>query len=147
MRKGFTTVRGFALSSVAVLLLAGCDAARQQASLPPPETAARPGTIGAMRVADLIGRNVYNRDGALVGTIDDVVIHRRDRVTAAVLSMGGFLGFGADRSVVPVRQFRLDGERVVAPNLTREVMERVDNYHPRDWDRVDPARSVGAASR
>lgn len=100
-----------------------------------------------MRVADLIGRDVYNRDGALVGTIDDVVVHRRDRVTGAVLSMGGFLGFGADKAVVPVRQLRLEGDRVVAPNLTREVMERVDNYHPRDWDRVDPARTVGAAAR
>lgn len=148
MRTGFTVLRGFALSSMAFLLLAACDTGRREASLPPPaETSSRPGTIGAMRVADLIGRDVYNRDGALVGTIDDVVVHRRDRVTGAVLSMGGFLGFGADKAVVPVRQLRLEGERVVAPNLTRDVMERVDNYHPRDWDRVDPARTVGAAAR
>ena len=90
---------------------------------------------------------MYNRDGAAVGVVDDVVLHRRDRVTAAVLSMGGFLGFGADRAVVPVRQLRLQGERVVAPDLTREVLERVDNYQPRDWDRVDRDRLLGAATR
>ncbi len=148
MRNRFTVMHPVALSSLALLLAAGCDTGRREAALPPPaEAPARPGTIGAMRVADLIGRDVYNRDGALVGTIDDVVVHRRDRVTGAVLTMGGFLGFGADRAVVPVRQLRLDGKRIVAPNLTRAVMERVDNYHPRDWDRVDPARIVGTAAR
>ncbi len=148
MRTRFTVRRGFALSGLPVLrLVTGCETGRREARLPPSEAPARPGTIGAMRVADLIGRSVYNRDGALVGTVDDVVVHRRDRVTAAVLSMGGFLGFGADRAVVPMRQLRLDGGRVMAPNLTRAVMERVDNYHARDWDRVDPARSVGTAAR
>jgi len=136
---GFTSVRGLALSSLAVLLLAACET--QQASLPPPPTP-RPGTpapaapaptgINALRAGELIGRNVYNRDGVLVGTVDDVVVHRRDRTLAAVLRMGGFLGFGGDKAVVPVRQFRLQGDSLVAPNLTRDVLERVDNYQPRD---------------
>ena len=106
-----------------------------------------PGTLGALRADELIGRTVYNREGAAVGTVDDVVMHRRDRVTAAVLSMGGFLGFGADKAVVPVRQLRLQGERIVAPDLTRAVLERVENYHPRDWDRVDRDRPLGTAAR
>jgi sporulation protein YlmC with PRC-barrel domain len=148
---GFTSVRGLALSSLAVLLLAACET--QQASLPPPPTP-RPGTpapaapaptgINALRAGELIGRNVYNRDGVLVGTVDDVVVHRRDRTLAAVLRMGGFLGFGGDKAVVPVRQFRLQGDSLVAPNLTRDVLERVDNYQPRDWDRADRDRLVGA---
>ncbi|HEX2115400.1 MAG TPA: PRC-barrel domain-containing protein [Alphaproteobacteria bacterium] len=134
---GFTAWRRFALSSAAVLLLAACDTARQEAALPRPPSprpgaspAATPG-LAAWRVDELIGRTVYNRDGAAVGVIDDVVVHRRDRTTAAVLRMGGFLGFGGDRAVVPVRQLRLQGETLVAPNLTRTVLERVDNYHPR----------------
>jgi hypothetical protein len=44
-----------------------------------------------------------------------------------------------------VRQFRLQGEDLVAPNLTRDVLERVDNYEPRDWDRADRDRLIGAA--
>ena len=154
MTPNFTTTRCLALSGL-VLLLAACESGTREARLPPPPTSRpappapgpAPGTLGALRAGELIGRTVYNRDGAAVGVVDDVVLHRRDRVTAAVLSMGGFLGFGADRAVVPVRQLRLQGERVVAPDLTREVLERVDNYQPRDWDRVDRDRLLGAATR
>jgi sporulation protein YlmC with PRC-barrel domain len=151
---GFTSARRLALSSLAVLLLAACDTARQEASLPPPPTprpgpaapaAPAPTGVAALRAGELIGRSVYNRDGALVGTVDDVVVHRRDRTLGAVLRMGGFLGFGGDKAVVPVRQFRLQGDDLVAPNLTRDVLERVDNYEPRDWDRADRDRLIGAA--
>ena len=150
---GFTSLRGFALSTVAVLALAACET--QQASLPPPPTP-RPGTtapapaltgIAALHARELIGRTVYNRDGAVVGVVDDVVVHRRDRTLAAVLRMGGFLGFGGDKAVVPVRQFRLQGSDLVAPNLTRAVLEGVDNYQARDWDRADRDRLIGASAR
>jgi sporulation protein YlmC with PRC-barrel domain len=148
---GFTSARRFALSSAAVLLLAACDTARQEAALPAPPPP-RPGTappaptgLSAWRIGELIGRTVYNRDGQAVGVVDDVVVHRRDRTTAAVLRMGGFLWFGGDVAVVPVRQLRLQGDTVVAPNLTREVLERVDNYQARDWDSADRDRLVGAA--
>jgi sporulation protein YlmC with PRC-barrel domain len=148
---GFTSARRLALSSAAVLLLAACDTARQEASLPAPPPP-RPGTtppaatgLSAWRLGELIGRTVYNREGQAIGVVDDVVVHRRDRSTAAVLRMGGFLWFGGDFAVVPVRQLRLQGDAVVAPNLTRAVLERVDNYQPRDWDSADRERLVGAA--
>ena len=147
----FTAGRQLTLWSAAVLLLAACETPRQEAALPPPPPP-RPGAhppaptgLAAWRVSELIGRTVYNREGDAVGVIDDVLVHRRDRTTAAVLRMGGFLGFGGDRAVVPVRQLRLRGDDLVAPNLTRMVLERVDNYHPRDWDSADGDRLVGAA--
>jgi sporulation protein YlmC with PRC-barrel domain len=151
---GFTSRRSLMLSSLAVVALAACDTARQEASLPAPPPP-RPGTsapqapaptgLAALRTGALIGRTVYNRDGEAVGVVDDVVVHRRDRTLAAVLRMGGFLGLGGDKAVVPVRQLRLQGDTLVAPNLTRDVLERVDNYQPRDWDRADRERLVGAA--
>lgn len=148
---GFTVLRGVTLSSVTVLAFAACET--QQANLPPPAPP-RPGAvtpapaptgIAALRAGSLIGRTVYNRDGQAVGVVDDVVMHRRDRTLAAVLRMGGVLGFGGDKAVVPVRQFRLQGDDLLAPNLTRAVLENVDNYHPRDWDRADRDRLIGAA--
>ena len=148
---GCTSARRLALSSAAVLLLAACDTARQEAALPappPPRPGAAPPAatgLSAWRIGELIGRTVYNRDGQAVGVVDDVVVHRRDRTTAAVLRMGGFLWCGGDFAVVPVRQLRLQGDTVVAPNLTREVLERVDNYQSRDWDSADRGRLVGAA--
>lgn len=146
---------------LSAILLAGCDTGRREASLPsaPPPAPAQPAptptpapapaarSLNGMRAGDLIGRSVYNRNSEKVGVIDDVVVHRRDRVTAVVLNVGGFLGFGASKAVVPVRQLRLEGERIVGPNLTRETMEKIANYHPRDWDSVDSARPIGTATR
>ena len=150
---GFTSLRGFALSSAAVLALAACETP-QQVNLPPPPPP-RPGAtqapasggVAALRAGELIGRTVYNRDGAIVGVVDDVVVHRRDRTLAAVLRMGGFFGFGGDKAVVPVRQFRLQGEALLAPNLTRAVLETVGNYQAGDWERADRDRLIGASAR
>jgi sporulation protein YlmC with PRC-barrel domain len=149
---GFTSLRGFALSSAAVLAVAACETPPRQASLPPPAPprpgpviAPAPTGIAALRAGALIGRTVYNRDGEAVGIVDDVVVHRRDRTVAAVLRMGGFLGFGADRAVVPVRQFRLRGDDLLAPNLTRAALENVDNYHARDWESADRDGLLGSA--
>jgi sporulation protein YlmC with PRC-barrel domain len=139
-------------AAVALALLApACESAgeRDVASAPPvarSETAA-PRTLAAMRAGDLVGRGVYNRAGERVGTVDDVVVNRRDRTLAAVIEMGGFLGIGARQAVVPVRQLRLEGERVVGPNLTRATLEGVDNYRWREWDAVEPGRVLGAPGR
>lgn len=51
-----------------------------------------------MTVGDIIGKTVVNQQGDEVGEIEDVVISKQDKVTQAVVSVGGFLGIG-DKSV------------------------------------------------
>lgn len=134
------TVRWLRAAWLALGILAACES-------PPRENvaaASAPRALSAWPASELIGRAVYNRGGERVGTVNDVVIHRRERVTGVVLGIGGtFFGIGESEAVVPLRQFRLEGDRLVVPNLTRETLERIDNYHSRDWDRVDRSRPLG----
>ena len=53
--------------------------------------------------ADVRGRTVVDRDGAEVGTVDDLVIDEQDRhVRLLQVGSGGFLGFGEQKVLVPV---------------------------------------------
>lgn len=125
---------------VALAFLSACESPpRENVSM-----ASAPRALSAWTAGELIGRAVYNRAAERIGTVNDVVVHRRERVTGVVLGVGGtFFGIGESEAVVPLRQFRLEGERLVVPDLTRDTLDRVDNYHPRDWDRVDRSRPLG----
>ena len=127
-------------AAVVLALLSACESPPRQAV----SVASAPRALSAWSAGELIGRSVYNRGGERVGTVNDVVVHRRERVTGVVLGVGGtFFGIGESEAVVPLRQFRLEGERLVVPDLTRDTLDRVDNYHSRDWDRVDRSRPLG----
>lgn len=133
-------LRPWRFAAVVLALLSACESPpRQNVSV-----AAAPRALSAWSAGELIGRSVYNRGGERVGTVNDVVVHRRERVTGVVLGVGGtFFGIGENEAVVPLRQFRLEGERLVVPELRRETLERIDNYHSRNWDRVDRSRPLG----
>src|SRR6202040_4440938 len=56
---------------------------------------------GAYRASELIGATVVNDQDERIGTIDDFIIGRDDRVLFAVLQVGGFLGLGGRLVAVP----------------------------------------------
>lgn len=65
--------------------------------------------IGSDRVE---GTAVYRPDGTLIGTIDRVMIGKDTGIVAyAVLSLGGFLGFGADHAPLPWSLLHYDKAR------------------------------------
>jgi sporulation protein YlmC with PRC-barrel domain len=51
--------------------------------------------------SDLVGMSVVNSAGENVGKISNLIIDKDNRVTGAVLSVGGFLGLGAKSVAVP----------------------------------------------
>jgi sporulation protein YlmC with PRC-barrel domain len=53
--------------------------------------------------ADVRGKTVVDRGGAEVGTVDDLVVDEEERqVRLLQVGSGGFLGFGAQKVLVPV---------------------------------------------
>lgn len=65
--------------------------------------------IGSDRVE---GTAVYRPDGTLIGTIDRVMIGKETGIVAyAVISLGGFLGFGADHAPIPWSLLHYDQDR------------------------------------
>jgi hypothetical protein len=115
-----------------------------------------PQLIAAGKVA---GTPVYDREGARLGTIEDIMLDKRSgRVAYAVMSFGGFLGIGERVHPLPWSVLRYDtslGGYVV--DLDRDRLEGAPAYGPgdapdwtsRDWGRrVDDywgARSIWGA--
>ncbi|HEX5471595.1 MAG TPA: PRC-barrel domain-containing protein [Lacipirellulaceae bacterium] len=101
------------------------------------------GLIGSDKVD---GTNVYGTGDEKIGSIDRVMVGKKDgKVAYAVLSFGGFLGMGDDHYPIPWSQLtydtRLGGYRT---NISREQLEGAPKYSGDswDWDDRDRGRQV-----
>jgi sporulation protein YlmC with PRC-barrel domain len=101
----------------------------------------RGGDVARHETSDLIsadrveGTTVFDAEGRSVGTIETVMIGKRDgQVAYAVLSFGGFLGIGTNYYPIPWNKLTygtsLDGY-VVA--MTKEQIEAAPSYTPEEW--------------
>jgi sporulation protein YlmC with PRC-barrel domain len=93
------------------------------------------GNITASRVN---GTAVYSRSGDRLGSIEDVVIGKRDgKVKYAVLSFGGFLGIGDEYHPLPWDMLRYDTELDgYVVDVTRDQLEGAPRYargNEPDW--------------
>ena len=97
-------------AAFAVAFAAGAMAQTSPPSTPSPQaTPGAPSASGVLVVqhesekttADLIGMPVFSRDGATVGKISHLLIDQDQRVTGAVLSVGGLMGIGSKSVAVP----------------------------------------------
>jgi hypothetical protein len=97
------------------------DAAKAQASVPIAglDEAA---LASSARASKLIGSNVHEGD-ATVGQIEDILLSKDyARVTAFILSVGGFLGVGSKLVAVPTTQVKLDSEGKFTTDLTKDQL-------------------------
>lgn len=65
-----------------------------------------------------VGASVHNAEGERIGEVHDLVVDTDDRVTHAVIDVGGFLGMGEKRVLMPFDELKTDaaGEIVVPAN-------------------------------
>lgn len=128
------------------------DAAAQQADAPaaapaPPQTPA--GVVATTnnpnlsvatvkldqgsRLSRVIGMPVHNGPGSgspQVAKIDDLIMTEGNRVTMAVIAVGGFLGVGARLVAVPWSQLQVQEQagRVVLPGATTEMLNGMPTF-------------------
>ena len=83
-----------------------------------------------IRATTVTGTSVYNHAGESLGTIEDVVLGKRDgQAKYAIMSFGGFLGIGEEYHPVPWQSLDYDtnkGGYVVS--LTKEQLEGAPRY-------------------
>ena len=80
------------------------------------------------RASKLIGSPVYAND-AVVGEIEDILIDREhSAVTAAIISVGGFLGLGQKRIAIPINQLNLAGEARFTINISKEELTNAPGF-------------------
>jgi sporulation protein YlmC with PRC-barrel domain len=91
-------------------------------------------------MSNVVGMDVYNKQGERLGGIDDVVIQRDGKLSYAVVAYGGFLGMGDNHVAVPWDRFEFDAERqAVVLDVARDSFERAPRFEHRDrWpERAD----------
>ena len=67
----------------------------------------------------LMGKDVYGANGKKVGEINNLLVGPDNRVHAAVVEFGGFLGMGEHKVAVPWDQLNVTKDRVTV-NMTED---------------------------
>ena len=111
-------------------------------------TAQKPGVnqtapAGATRplaadVQNLIGKEVYGENGNHVGDIKNLLIGPGDRVQAAVIEFGGFLGLGENQVAVDWDRLNVQPNRVTV-NMTEQQIKAAPH-----WRKDQPGRFADA---
>ncbi len=81
-----------------------------------------------LRASKLIGSSVYNDQQQKIGSIDELLVDKNHDVTAAVLSVGGFLGMGAKLVKVPYDQLHVVNDTIVMSGASKEQLTSMPDY-------------------
>lgn len=89
----------------------------------------------------LIGAKVHNKDGAIIGDIEDLIVGPGNQIVGVVMGTGGFLGAGEKRVGVQLTalQFTQKGgvPMIVLPQATKDILTALQPYK-----RADPKKSL-----
>lgn len=99
-----------------------------------------------LRLDWINGATVVSPDGETIGDVNDVIFDgETGELTAAILSVGGFLGIGSKQIAVDWDQITIDNDaNTLTSNLTREEAEAAPEYAFRDQEQPPaPAMDTG----
>ena len=82
---------------------------------------------GVSAKRQVIGKEIYNDQGEMVGKIDDLILTKKI-VTYAIVGAGGFLGLGRHDVAIPADRFLRDNERIVLPDATKEALRAMPRF-------------------
>jgi sporulation protein YlmC with PRC-barrel domain len=80
------------------------------------------------RVSKIIGEAVQNDQNQHVGKVDDLIVTPDDKITMAIVSVGGFLGVGDKLVAVPWQQLKAEGDHLVLPGASKDTMSAAPNF-------------------
>lgn len=87
---------------------------------------------GTRMTSELIGQPVSTAEGEEMGKIADLLLTEDNRVAAAVVGVGGFLGFGERLIAVEIDRFQQvpvpEGGARLALNVTRAELEQAPEF-------------------
>lgn len=101
-------------------------------------TCNKPKVLSAATMSGLLVRNGRDED---LGCVEELMVDpETGKVTFAVLSLGGFIGFGGALHAVPFDRLRLDPDRrVFVLDAEREFLESAPRFDEENWpDFADP---------
>lgn len=140
------SLRTTLMGGVAALSLAATPALAQETTAPASDatTAEQMAQTGAMgrsyeddygdrfaewgdrTVGELVGTDVVNDDGEMIGEVDDFGLAGEQLV--AIVGIGGFLGLGEHSVAIPIDQLSTQGDQLLLAGVTREQLEAMPEY-------------------
>lgn len=101
------------------------------------------------RAADLIGREVRNKQNEKLGKIEDLAIDTDSgRITQVIITSGGILGIGDRLTAVPPSAFEKTAD--VDPmrlDASRDFFKNAPGFNAERWDEYSDAHTVSRAYR
>lgn len=93
----------------------------------------------------LIGKKVVNSQGEDVGSIDDVIVGQDEKVSHAIIAIGGVLGLGKHLVAVPFDELNMQGDQVVYGTATKEQLAAMPQFqYKEDLERAARAEQQRA---
>jgi hypothetical protein len=80
------------------------------------------------RASKIIGASVVNEGDEKVGTIDDLIVSRTDRVPYAIVTVGGFLGVGEKLVAVPMANLQFDNDKTLFNGATKDFVKTLPAF-------------------
>jgi len=87
---------------------------------------------------DILGQPVYNELKQKIGTIDDVIITLDDRVSFAIIGVGGFLGLAKHDVAISMQQLDWIDDMFVLPGATKEELQTLPKFEYASEDERKP---------
>lgn len=95
----------------------------------------------------LIGKKVVNSQDEDVGSIDDVIVGQDEKVSHAVIAVGGVLGIGKHLVAVPFDELQMQGDHVVYSTATKDQLASMPQFHYKeDLEKAERAEQQRAAA-
>ena len=85
---------------------------------------------GQWLASNFIGETVRGPDDVSIGEINDVLVDKEGRVSAAIIGVGGFLGIGEKSVAVPFASLQLSNERDARISIaaTKEQLQNAAEF-------------------
>lgn len=92
-------------------------------------------SLALLSSSSLVNTNVKNNENQDIGTITDLMIDiTHGKIAYAVLSFGGFMGFGDKLFAIPWRALTVDtvDEKFIL-NISKDMLEKAEGFDKDNW--------------
>jgi sporulation protein YlmC with PRC-barrel domain len=122
------------LSAAALTLLASTATFAQQSApeaMSPSAATLMTAVPDGATITNYYKQNVYDPSDNKIGEIADVLVTKEGRVTAVIISVGGFLGMGEKHVAAPfeaIRATEKGNKMYLVMNTTKEALKNAPGY-------------------
>jgi sporulation protein YlmC with PRC-barrel domain len=89
----------------------------------------------------LLGINVHDKDGKIIGHVEDLIVDNDNRIVGAIIGVGGLLGVGDKKVAVALSSLSIESTggniNIILPAATKESLTAAPEYKrinpPKGW--------------